>query len=497
VRRLFLFIAVAVLGACPVTPASCQSTAPIRYGDLDGDGRVSLHDARLAILAALKMPPYADASYPQAADVAPLHNDGTFGDGAVDASDVLRILRYVVGLDRQVWPGVYAFGFEAGMDGWQPNGADLEDPPVQWQIQRSTDTASQGNASLKLFLNNLNDAGKIWVQRPFAVEPYTRYAATVTYKLASSDVGDINAWTLIGAALPHEPGAAGDLQPLGSTALGGRPAPYWLDGSFTQQVFSGPDGVVWIAVGVWGTYEVARTYYLDDVRVSLAASPASANTVSGRVSPAAGAVVCALRRSGKGPAEVAAFAFPQDKQGNYVLAGLPDGEYWLMASSTVASPVSLPQPIAVSNGASVKAPDIRLDPEASLPRQVDRTLTVPMPSDAPFVELDVPILVDEDGPEGLARMDVRVDSSTKGTADVGLTLRYPKTSDFAIDEVIAYIELKVWSGDTLVDYLPVDYSAEVVDPLNPGDTIEVERSVRIPTSGQSYALEVVVWGNYE
>ena len=42
----------------------------------------------------------------------------------------------------------------------------------------------------------------------------------------------------------------------------------WLEKSYNLQVTSDDEGNVVVAVGVWGTFEVERTYYIDDLRIT-------------------------------------------------------------------------------------------------------------------------------------------------------------------------------------------------------------------------------------
>lgn len=42
----------------------------------------------------------------------------------------------------------------------------------------------------------------------------------------------------------------------------------WLEKSCDAAATTGPDGVLHVALGVWGTYEVTRTYLMDAVRVT-------------------------------------------------------------------------------------------------------------------------------------------------------------------------------------------------------------------------------------
>jgi hypothetical protein len=82
-----------------------SAAPPVVYGDLNGDGRVNVQDATLALRMAVGLTPPTD-SQTQAGDVAPVPGSGPragqpFGDGKVNVSDATRILRRAVGLDTQ------------------------------------------------------------------------------------------------------------------------------------------------------------------------------------------------------------------------------------------------------------------------------------------------------------------------------------------------------------------------------------------------------------
>jgi hypothetical protein len=66
--------------------------------------------------------------------------------------------------------GDHLFSFEHDMEGWAVKGTDLDNPPVEWFIQRTQEIVRNGNTALKYYLSNLNDAGKIWIERSFDVK---------------------------------------------------------------------------------------------------------------------------------------------------------------------------------------------------------------------------------------------------------------------------------------------------------------------------------------
>ena len=160
------------------------------------------------------------------------------------------------------------FSFEQGMDGWVAQ--DLSNPAVEWSIERSGDMASEGDTSLKVYLNNLNDAGKIWIQRPFDVDSDSYYQVHVDYDFASADYGDLNLWTIITGAVLGPPTKADELVYQRDTGNGAdKDEGYkWLHKTYTFDMRTGPEKEIYVIIGVWGTWETARTYYIDNIKVT-------------------------------------------------------------------------------------------------------------------------------------------------------------------------------------------------------------------------------------
>jgi len=162
------------------------------------------------------------------------------------------------------------FSFERNMEGWLADGADLNDPPVEWSIERSEDIASDGDVAVRLYLNNVNDAGKIWIERGFAVPDSPTCRVRIEYDLASADWGDVNLWTIITGVSASSPESAADLrypENTGNGAASNRGF-VWSHRSYDFELAPAEDGRMYAFIGVWGTWETARTYYLDNVSVS-------------------------------------------------------------------------------------------------------------------------------------------------------------------------------------------------------------------------------------
>ena len=164
---------------------------------------------------------------------------------------------------------LFETSFETGFDGFTADGTDLEDPPVEWSIQRSQEEADDGVWSVRLELDNLNDAGKIWIERAFDLEPGVTYDVEVSFAFGTSDFGDINTWSIITGVDPESPEDADDLTFQGSTSTGEDEdlGVVWLEKSHAFTATAGAGGELWVSIGVWGTFETPRTYYVDDVRI--------------------------------------------------------------------------------------------------------------------------------------------------------------------------------------------------------------------------------------
>ena len=163
----------------------------------------------------------------------------------------------------------YANGFESSFD-WSADGTDLDEPPVVWSVERSNEFSETGDWSVELELENLNDAGKIWMERPFQLQPGADYDIEIAFDFASADFGDVNLWTIIAGASTVEPETRENLTFRESTG-NGSPVDaglVWLPKRYALTATAQAEsGLLHMALGVWGTSEFSRTYYIDDVEI--------------------------------------------------------------------------------------------------------------------------------------------------------------------------------------------------------------------------------------
>jgi hypothetical protein len=172
------------------------------------------------------------------------------------------------------------FSFETDLAGWTAHAADVDDggAVAEWTIERSNVRADDGEWSVRLFQNNLTDAAKTWLARSFTVAPNTAYEVTIAFRFATPDHGAIGNFRLIAGAAATAPTTGAELASFAreETSYGDGPDQgyRWLSKSYTQTVTSGAGGTLVALVGVWGTFEVAKTYFVDQLRVQIRRAPA-------------------------------------------------------------------------------------------------------------------------------------------------------------------------------------------------------------------------------
>jgi hypothetical protein len=164
----------------------------------------------------------------------------------------------------------YYYSFETDLQGWQTDGTDLSSPPINWSIEPSNDRATDGNKSVKFYLDNMNDAGKIWIEKQFNLDANSQYEITIDYDFATSDYGSFNLFRIITGVTTMNPEVTGDLTFQDDTGHHqDEDVGYiWLNKSYTFTVQTSDNGTVYISIGVWGNWETQRTYYIDALNIT-------------------------------------------------------------------------------------------------------------------------------------------------------------------------------------------------------------------------------------
>lgn len=163
------------------------------------------------------------------------------------------------------------------MDGWEVAAADtlVGGVGIAWWVRPSTARATDGSRSLEIHADNRTDAAKVWIIRKFSANPDRSYRVDVGYSFASADWGEANLWRLLAGVFVRPPSTGSEVLGGAQTELttgNGAAADVgyvWMEKSFAFTARSSADGGLHVLIGVWGTWETPRTYYLDRVRVTL------------------------------------------------------------------------------------------------------------------------------------------------------------------------------------------------------------------------------------
>jgi hypothetical protein len=162
-----------------------------------------------------------------------------------------------------------SYSFESGLDGWFGNGVDLADPIVTWSVETSNEQASDGANSARLFVDNRNGMSKIWLERAIDVSPNLAYDVDISFDFGTADFGQANLWRILSGAHTNSPttGAALTVQDATGNGSASSVGVQWLPKSYRVRASSDAGGRIRIVIGVWGTWETPRTYYVDNVRI--------------------------------------------------------------------------------------------------------------------------------------------------------------------------------------------------------------------------------------
>jgi len=164
----------------------------------------------------------------------------------------------------------FTYSFEKTLHGWESSGTDLGNPPINWSINRSNEIAYDGNYSVQLLLDNMNDAGKIWIEKEFNLNRNIQYNITISYKFATADYGDVNLFRIIAGISKNSPEDKEDLTFQEDTGYPGEREDgfVWLNKTYNFTADMATQESVFVFLGVWGTWETLRIYFIDDIKIT-------------------------------------------------------------------------------------------------------------------------------------------------------------------------------------------------------------------------------------
>jgi hypothetical protein len=167
------------------------------------------------------------------------------------------------------------FIFQNDLQGWSGRAIDVHvgDDEIDWSIEHSTERATVGSGSVRLSVDNRSDAAKLWIEYSVMVAPNADYDVRIDFSLATSDWSDVNLWRVLAGALPESPAITDDLVPAfqNDTRAGTPPGSgyVWQRRTYNEALRTGSEGMIYVIVGIWGTSEFQRTYFVDDVVLTI------------------------------------------------------------------------------------------------------------------------------------------------------------------------------------------------------------------------------------
>jgi hypothetical protein len=176
----------------------------------------------------------------------------------------------------------FDFSFEDSLADWTPRAYDIEvgGEEVDWSIATSTDRATDGGKSARFYVDNRTDAAKIFLERGFELAPGS-YDVSLAFDFATQDYGDVNLWSLIAGVGTIPVASPEDLNFWSDTGNGTASdnSYHWLSkaptgtdlGTVSVTVAAGQKA--YVHLGVWGTWESPKTYYIDKLVVSFTRKP--------------------------------------------------------------------------------------------------------------------------------------------------------------------------------------------------------------------------------
>ena len=164
----------------------------------------------------------------------------------------------------------FFYSFEKGMDEWKTDGTDLDEPQIDWGIERTTNLSYSGDYAITLYLDNMNDAGKIWLEKSFNLSENSQYEVNISYNFATRDYGDVNLFKILTGTTTQNPESYNDLTVQETTGhdQGSEQGYIWLNKTYKSTIQTDESGRIFIHIGVWGTWETYRQYFIDNVNIS-------------------------------------------------------------------------------------------------------------------------------------------------------------------------------------------------------------------------------------
>jgi hypothetical protein len=188
----------------------------------------------------------------------------------------LALALAAAGCDRHPDPVVIqpefddATSFESDLGHWAVRTLDLGTPPATVEAVRSSDRASDGAQSVRLRLDNAAAQPKVLLERSYDAEKNLTYSVDVSLSFATADSAAVQPWRVAIGAAPVSPTQSLQVNAPTDTGSGKSTGGFaWIVKTYHGEVQTDASGHLFVYVGVWATSPGARSYYVDDLKVTL------------------------------------------------------------------------------------------------------------------------------------------------------------------------------------------------------------------------------------
>ena len=160
--------------------------------------------------------------------------------------------------------------FETDLGPWAVRSLDLGVPAATIEAVRTTDRASAGVGSARLRIGNPGAQPKLFLERSYDTEKNQTYSVDVYFSFATADSTGAQPWKVLVGAAPVSPTTSLIVNDPTDTGSGMAAGGYsWVVKTWHGEATTDASGHLFVYVGVWATSPGTRTYYVDDVKVTL------------------------------------------------------------------------------------------------------------------------------------------------------------------------------------------------------------------------------------
>lgn len=159
------------------------------------------------------------------------------------------------------------FDFENGLSGWTGESQVSQEGIAA--VVPSTEQASSGSGSARVFLDDPSGTGAVWMVRGFdGLAADRAYTVELEFDLGAPDLGGAP-WTIVAAAAGTQDVPMGSMTSVGTTQPLGGSGAFFETRTATMVGTSDADGQLFVLLGVRQEAGGTRAFFVDDLAVTM------------------------------------------------------------------------------------------------------------------------------------------------------------------------------------------------------------------------------------